>query len=108
MLLDDELYPLLAESVREVLGSNPDVNFERLGVYRFALGCAGVKAELRVSGKGIPYLLIDTGVKPTQVRRITANRSLVVSNGTLLLPLRIQPETTNFIHAWYSGAKLRP
>jgi len=107
MLFDGERYPRLAEPVRKALGVELPAPVEKLIVYRFALGCAGVRARLKATEGGTPYLLLSTGLAPDQRLRITANSKLVVSNGELLIPLRIKPDTSNFVHAWYSGAELR-
>lgn len=107
MLFDGGRYPRLAEPVRKALGVELPAPVEKLIVYRFALGCTGVRARLKSTEDGIPYLLLGTGLAPDQRLRITANSRLVVSNGELFIPLRIKPDTSNFVHAWYSGAELR-
>jgi len=105
ILFDDEIYPILAARVRNVLPVR-DENLEKLAVYRLLLGCVGVKAELKTTGAGVVYLTIDSGLKRDQIRQITANRDLIISNGRLMIPIWIRPDRPNFTYAWYRGAKL--
>jgi len=105
ILFDEEIYPGLAAQVRTILPVR-DENLEKLAVYRLLLGCAGVEAELKSTGTGVVYLSIDSGLRRDQIRLITANRNLVISNGRLMIPIWIRPDRPNFTYAWYRGAKL--
>jgi len=105
ILFDDEIYPRLASQVRNILPVR-DEELEKLVVYRLLLGCVGVEARLEPTKDGIVYLSIDSGLRRNQIRLITANKNLVISNDKLMIPIWIRLDKPNFTYAWYRGAKL--
>ena len=121
--LKREMSTLAGESLRQHLEFNQDA--PRLSellresvilmiLYGQLLHSVGIEVDFATNANRELFLIFDSGIQPSEIKRITANRKLVCLNrgnyksaskaNTLWIPLSIADINNNFTYAWYKGA----
>ena len=83
-------------------------------LYGQLLHSVGIEVDFATNANRELFLIFDSGIQPSEIKRITANQKLVYPHhrdskstgkaNNLWIPLSITDINNNFTYAWYKGA----